>query len=75
MMTKKDFIALADDIRDHNRPGSVLVPFDTDHINTLAVFCRSCNSRFNRERWLSYIHGECGPSGGAIRKPKGTHSE
>ncbi len=73
MMTKKDFIALADAIRDHNaqRPCNVGPPFDAHHLDVLAAFCRCCNPRFNRGRWLSYIRGECGPSGGAIRKPKG----
>jgi hypothetical protein len=69
-MTKQHFIALADAIREHN---SVLerygkgkfTPFSPDQIHTLATFCQSQNSRFNRERWLAYIAGECGPNGGA----------
>lgn len=32
---------------------------------TLADFCVIQNPRFNRERWLAYIAGECGPNGGA----------
>ena len=28
------------------------------------------NPRFNRERWLGYIAGENGPSGGQITKEK-----
>ncbi len=77
MMIKKDFIALADCIRDHNAAceESGVRMFDETHLNTLSAFCHSCNSRFKRERWLSYIHGECGPNGGAIRKPKGVHNE
>ena len=76
MMTKKDFIALADTIRNHNAAceESGVRMFDDDQLNTLSAFCRSCNPRFNRERWLGYIRGECGPSGGAIRKPKGSAS-
>lgn len=35
----------------------------------LADFCRSQNGRFDRERWLGYINGECGPNGGTVRKP------
>lgn len=69
MMTKKDFIALANAIRDHDRRHSE--KFSDAQIWALASFCRSRNPRFARERWLSYIRGECGPNGGRIRKPKG----
>jgi hypothetical protein len=64
-MTKKDFIALADAIR-------TLITSDDGSsvemaavIETLADFCLSQNPNFKRERWLSYIAGECGPNGGA----------
>lgn len=65
-MSKKDFIALADAIRRHNKAN----PFDRfeftkDQIDTLADFCQSQNPNFNRERWLGYIAGTNGPSGGA----------
>ena len=30
---------------------------------TLARFCKSQNGQFMKERWLSYIKGECGKSG------------
>jgi hypothetical protein len=71
-MSKKDFIALADAIREHNavleRYGKgKFTPFSPDQINTLADFCRSQNARFMRERWLGYISGENGKNGGAIR--------
>jgi hypothetical protein len=33
-----------------------------------ADFCQSTNPRFNRERWLAYIAGECGPNDGTVRK-------
>ena len=77
MMTKKDFIALADAIRDTNLGFRQRVnvsrppPFTPSQIDVLADFCASQNQRFDRERWLGYIRGECGPNGGAIRKPKG----
>ena len=32
----------------------------------LADFCKSQNGMFNRERWMSYIAGECGPNGGKL---------
>jgi hypothetical protein len=35
-------------------------------VNRLADFCKNQNSRFDRERWLSYIAGECGPNGGKV---------
>jgi hypothetical protein len=65
-MSKKDFIALADMIRaartsnpDAFRNGEVL---------ELANFCRQQNSSFMRDRWLDYIDGKCGKSGGALKK-------
>jgi hypothetical protein len=65
-MSKKDFIALADAIREHNRIyiGS---EFSAGQLYTLADFCQSQNSNFKRDRWLGYIVGECGPNGGAIK--------
>jgi hypothetical protein len=65
-MSKKDFIALADAIQDHNRCNESKdaairaccpSPFSNDQIKTLADFCQSQNPRFNRERWLAYIAG------------------
>jgi hypothetical protein len=35
-------------------------------VRDLASFCLHQNSRFDRERFLSYIAGECGPNGGRI---------
>ncbi len=72
-MSKKDFIALANAIREHNRYQQTfsskdrLQLFTEDQISILADFCQSQNSNFNRERWLSYIAGECGPSGGKVK--------
>jgi hypothetical protein len=69
-MSKKDFIALADAIRQHNEV-SVKDPKFTDaHLVTLAYFCREQNPAFKCGRWLAYIAGECGPSGGQIKKGK-----
>jgi hypothetical protein len=68
MMTKKDFIALADAIRGAN---SGSLHFSSAEVEVLAAFCASRNLRFDRGRWFDYIYGKCGPSGGAIRKPKG----
>jgi hypothetical protein len=77
-VTKKHFIALADAIREHDnfvlhpyRTGmgedKDIMLFNNHHLETLADFCKSQNSSFNRERWLDYIAGKCGPSGGELR--------
>ena len=73
-MTKKHFIALADAIREYNRnafkAGSNTVsPLQFGHTQllVLADFCAASNPRFNRERWLAYIAGECGPNGGKVK--------
>src|SRR4030095_3780991 len=74
-MTKKNFIALADAIREHDAPSwlnkdalerakTSLTPFTHEQLETLAQFCQSQNSNFNRTRWLDYIAGKCGPNGG-----------
>ncbi len=65
-MSKKHFIALADAIRDHNRYGPA--PFTQEQIGALASFCRDQNGNFLAQRWVDYIAGECGPSGGAIKR-------
>jgi len=73
-MTKKHFILLADYIRAAQmrgrRPnGSYTAEyFSTAQLQQLAAFCAEANPRFNRERWLAYIAGECGPNGGAVKK-------
>lgn len=69
-MSKKDFIALANAIREHNSEESEWSdpsssPFDHCQIDVLADFCQSQNPNFNRDRWLGYIAGTNGPSGGA----------
>ena len=65
-MSKKDFIALADAIREHNeRDPFINFAFSGDQIQALADFCETQNPNFNRERWLGYIAGTNGPSGGA----------
>lgn len=62
-MTKKDFIALADLIREDR----LLFPVD-ECITLLADFCQSRNPAFDRERWLAYIAGKCGPNGGKAKQ-------
>lgn len=75
-MSKKDFIALANLIRQHNMIAqswgkNVSHPptaFTDDQIDDLADFCQLQNPRFMRARWLSYIAGECGPNGGEVKR-------
>ena len=69
-MTKKNFIALADSIREVNarsrRENGSYTPehFSPANVAALADFCQSQNPNFNRERWLGYIAGENGKNGG-----------
>lgn len=68
-MSKKDFIALADTIRFHNRSAQVYgtgTAFTQDQLDELASFCKSQNSNFMKDRWLDYIAGKCGKNGGKI---------
>lgn len=68
-MSKKDFIALADVIRNlpvtAGEDGGEVVDMDILE-DTLADFCRSQNPRFMRERWLDYIAGRCGKNDGKV---------
>jgi hypothetical protein len=67
-MTKKHFIELADVIRTYDAEAMTAEKFSESFpsgaILALADFCARQNPRFNRERWLGYIAGECGPGGG-----------
>lgn len=56
-MSKQDFIALADVIKQS-------AMFHPSAIEELADFCEKQNSAFDRNRWLDYIAGKCGPNGG-----------
>ena len=74
-MSKQDFIALADIIRDYNNGAfpmgsNIVSPVQFTHTQILALaeFCRGQNSRFKKKRWIDYIAGECGPSGVAIKR-------
>ena len=63
-MTKKQFVALANSIREHNRLAKFNGEnaFTVDQLAALARFCALENPRFKRERWLDYIAGRCGPN-------------
>jgi hypothetical protein len=68
--SKKHFIELANMIADYNQHAEDIGQrkFDARQIQLLADFCGGQNGQFNRSRWLSYIAGECGPSGGKVSK-------
>lgn len=68
-MTKKHFIALANAIKAHNEMVGVdsdYAFFKSNHLETIADFCKEENPNFNRDRWLDYIDGKCGPCGGKV---------
>ena len=71
-MTKKNFIALADKIREHNAQLSCISnardTFTNSQLTILADFCATQNPSFNRDRWLDYIAGNCGKNGGKVAK-------
>lgn len=66
-MSKKDFIALADALKE-SQP---LFPTDLQRKQweqdcwTIADVCQASNPHFKRDRWLNYIADKCGPSGGS----------
>jgi hypothetical protein len=63
-MSKKDVIALADLIKARSwdkRDGAGLFVWD------LADFCKDQNPAFNKDRWMDYLAGKCGPNGGAVK--------
>lgn len=71
MMTKQDFIALANALKITKIEGGTLddraVRMWIETRNVIADVCARSNPRFDRNRWLAYISGEVGPSGGAVK--------
>ena len=73
-MSKRDFVSLADAIRqdlcgfrmvyDENTPDVSVAKV----VDMLARFCKHQNYAFKEDRWRSYLAGECGPNGGAVKK-------
>lgn len=63
-MTKKHFIALANWIKEHKQYAN---GFNDNVIESLANFCQTQNVNFNRNRFVSYIKGECGSRGGKVK--------
>jgi hypothetical protein len=67
-MSKKHFIKLADTLASITRHDDGQTVEFAAVINALADFCEGQNPHFMRGRWLQYIAGECGPSGGRVRR-------
>ena len=70
MISKRDFITLADALREE-RPGknwdaNKHVQWELD-VRAVARACKGLNWRFKLERWMAYVRGECGPNGGNLR--------
>ena len=63
-MSKKDFIRLADYIKDVKGTDR---EFSTGQLLVLWNFCASVNPNFKGDRWTDYINGKCGKNGGAIK--------
>lgn len=69
MITKKDIIALADFIKakNGNDYGKNAQFFTANAIYALADFLGQNNPNFNRDRFLNYVAGMCGPNGGRVK--------
>ena len=65
-MTKKHFIALGIEVKGMLASGMI----SDSGVQRLALFCRDTNPAFNRDRWLGFVYGTNGPSGGVIKKEK-----
>ena len=59
-MTKKHLIGLASALRGKNVPPDVM--------ESICDFCSRANPNFNRQRFLDYAAGKCGPNGGKPAK-------
>ncbi len=66
-MSKKHFIALADALRaEKPEPhwcANKHAQWNQD-VQAIARACRAANPSFDEDRWIAYINGKCGPSGG-----------
>lgn len=83
-MTKKHFIELADYLRGskpvgYQKQGSIggisatygaeMEQWERD-VQAVIDFCKAQNGNFDRSIFIGYINGDCGPSGGTIKKSK-----
>jgi hypothetical protein len=71
-MSKKDFIALADELRpaltpEHVSASGKVTLGPAPIIDALCRFMRGQNPNFKEDRWRDYLAGNCGPGGGAVK--------
>ena len=69
-MSKKHFVMLADALRaekpaSHWNPNK-MTQWELD-VKAIADVCARCSPNFKRDRWMDYVNGLCGPSGGALK--------
>lgn len=67
MMTKEDFISLADHIIGQARGAEAEEVWNSATVYRLAGWLSARYPRFNRNRWLDYIAGKVGPDGGKVK--------
>ena len=69
MMYRKQFVALAEEIKHHNRINPEHA-FDAVQLASIMRFLKSENPQFNAERWVGFIAGENGANGGRVKPAK-----
>ena len=65
MITKKQIIKIADTIKDIARDADGLIELSLV-VDKFADYLAAQNPNFERERFIAYVNGECGPNGGAV---------
>ena len=65
-IASEKFIELANCLRKTKPGASETISSNQWFRDVIAIadVCAADNPRFNRQRWLDYINGECGPNGG-----------
>lgn len=66
-MSEKNFVDLADTLREVKENSKGAVVSWEELLEELVRFCKRQNPRFDEERWLDYLEGSCGPSGGRAK--------
>ena len=77
-MTKKDFIIIAEALREASQQANIRAGQTGVDMNAgvgfatrfLADALSLHNERFKKERWLAYVAGTQGPNGGKVRQPR-----
>ena len=74
-MSRKDFIVIADEIKEYARLSGTNEPFTGTQLATLAQAFQRCNPNFDAVRWLDYVEGGRGPNGGEIKTKKAVDNQ